>query len=58
MVEVARIGDSCGFGVPLYRYEGEREQMGKWCEKKGADGVSTYIKDKNARSLDGLPGID
>ncbi len=58
VVEVTRIGDSCGFGVPLYRYEGEREQMGKWCEKKGADGVSTYIKDKNARSLDGLPGID
>jgi hypothetical protein len=58
MVEVTRIGDSCGFGVPLYRHEGEREQMGKWCEKKGADGVATYIKDKNARSLDGLPGID
>src|ERR1700760_2597971 len=26
-VEVDRIADSCGYGVPLMRYEGEREHM-------------------------------
>jgi acetoacetate decarboxylase len=57
-IDVTRISDSCGFGVPLYRYEGEREQMYKWAEKKGADGVEAYIRDKNARSLDDLPGLD
>jgi predicted pyridoxine 5'-phosphate oxidase superfamily flavin-nucleotide-binding protein len=58
LIDVHRISDSCGFGVPRYRYEGDREQMSKWCEKKGEDGVATYIREKNARSLDGLPGID
>jgi hypothetical protein len=56
-VELTRIGDSCGFGVPLYRYEGERDAMGKWCEKKGLAGVETYVRDKNAVSIDGLPGM-
>jgi predicted pyridoxine 5'-phosphate oxidase superfamily flavin-nucleotide-binding protein len=56
-VEVARISDSCGFGVPLYAYEGERDTMAKWCEKKGAEGVAAYVREKNATSLDGLPGM-
>lgn len=57
-VVLSRISDSCGFGVPRYRYEGERDQLGKWCEKKGAAGVDAYVREKNARSIDGLPGLD
>lgn len=57
VVELDRISDSCGFGVPLYRYEGEREALGKWAEKKGADGVAAYVREKNAHSIDGLPGL-
>jgi hypothetical protein len=56
-VELVRITDSCGFGVPLYRHEGEREQMAKWAEKKGVDGARAYRREKNATSLDGLPGL-
>jgi hypothetical protein len=56
-VELDRISDSCGFGVPLYRYEGEREQMGAWAAKKGPDGVVAYVREKNALSIDGLPGL-
>lgn len=56
-VDVTRIADSCGFGVPLYRYEGEREQMGKWAETKGVEGARAYMREKNAQSLDGLPGL-
>ena len=57
-VAVSRIGDSCGFGVPLYRYEGERDQLPAWAEKKGEAGLDAYVREKNARSLDGLPGLD
>ena len=53
---VARVAESCGFGVPLYRYEGEREQMAHWAAKKGRDGARAYVREKNARSLDGLQG--
>lgn len=56
-VDVTRIADSCGFGVPLYRYEGERDTMAAWAQKKGEDGVAAYVREKNAVSLDGLPGI-
>jgi hypothetical protein len=56
-VDVTRIADSCGFGVPLYRYEGDREQMVAWAQKKGEAGVADYVRTKNAHSIDGLPGI-
>lgn len=56
-VDVTRISDSCGYGVPLYRYEGERPQMGEWAERKGEAGLEKYQREKNARSLDGLPGL-
>jgi hypothetical protein len=46
---------SCGFGVPFYRYEGERETLTQWAETKGTDGVRQYWQEKNQTSIDGLP---
>ena len=46
---------SCGLGVPLYHYEGEREKLIQWAETKGTDGVRQYWQDKNQTSIDGLP---
>ena len=56
-VDVDRISDSCGFGVPLYRYEGQREQLPQWARRKGAEGLRTYQRNKNAESIDGLDGL-
>jgi len=56
-VSVERVADSCGFGVPCYRYEEERDQLVKWARKQGADGVRYYAEEHNRRSLDGLPGL-
>jgi len=56
-VEMERISDSCGYGVPLYRYEGERQQLAAWAERKGQDGLLDYQREKNAASIDGLPGL-
>lgn len=56
-VDVARIADSCGYAVPLLEYKGDRDVLDKWTENKGADGLRSYWKQKNERSLDGLPGI-
>ena len=56
-VELTRISDSCGYGVPLLGYEGERPQMGEWAERKGEAGLEKYQREKNAVSLDGLPGL-
>ncbi len=56
-VEVVRIADSCGFGVPLLDYRGERHQLDAWAEAKGPDRLAAYQARKNAVSLDGLPGL-
>ena len=56
-IEVDRISDSCGFGVPLYRYEGQRPQMAAWAERKGEDGLLDYQRENNSVSIDGLPGL-
>jgi hypothetical protein len=61
-VEVDRVGDSCGYGVPLMSYEGEREHLRLSAEKKlrtkGPDAYEEYWPEKNAVSIDGLPAID
>lgn len=46
---------SCGYGVPLFDYQGERDQMDRWAEAKGPDGIEAYWRDKNLVSMDGLP---
>jgi hypothetical protein len=54
---LTRISDSCGYGVPQYRYDGDRKTLMRWSESKGQDGLTQYRQAKNARSVDGLPGL-
>jgi len=56
-VEVDRVSTSCGYGVPLLSYEGERDQLLQWAERRGPDGLVEYRREKNAASIDGLPGL-
>jgi hypothetical protein len=46
---------SCGFGVPRYSYEGDRDLMEVWARRKGEEGLATYRREKNRVSLDGCP---
>jgi hypothetical protein len=55
--DLERISDSCGYGVPLYRYEAERTQLPEWSKRKGADGLRDYVREFGAHSIDGLPGL-
>ena len=54
---LTRISDSCGYGVARYDYAGERDTLLRWAASKGPDGLRQYRRDKNARSLDDLPGL-
>ena len=54
-ITVDFIQTSCGFQVPLYGYEGERDLLDKWSVKKGRDGIRLYWEEKNKLSLDGKP---
>jgi hypothetical protein len=57
VVRLDRVADSCGYAVPRYRFAGERDQLIAWAERQGADGLDTYRAERNARSIDGLPGL-
>ena len=57
LVEVDRISDSCGFGVPLYEFQGERSQLAAWAGRKGPKGLRKYQAEKNQASIDGLPAV-
>ncbi len=56
-VHCERISDSCGYAVPLYDFRGHRTQLIDWAEKKGPEGLADYQRQKNAESIDGLPGL-
>jgi Pyridoxamine 5'-phosphate oxidase len=56
-VRIDRVSTSCGYGVPLLQYEGERDQLRKWAERRGPEGLVEYRAEKNAASIDGLPGL-
>ncbi|MBV8100810.1 MAG: pyridoxamine 5'-phosphate oxidase family protein [Verrucomicrobia bacterium] len=55
-IRLTRISDSCGFGVPLYEFRGERSQLQEWAERKGETSLTVYRQTKNSCSIDGLPG--
>jgi predicted pyridoxine 5'-phosphate oxidase superfamily flavin-nucleotide-binding protein len=61
VVDVTRIADSCGYGVPLMAHEGERPHQRLSVEKKlragGPDAIEAYKAQKNSVSLDGLPAL-
>jgi hypothetical protein len=62
VVDVTRVADSCGYGVPLMTFEGMREHHEKSSAKKlrvmGLDGYAEHRRTKNRESLDGLPAVD
>jgi pyridoxamine 5'-phosphate oxidase-like protein len=57
VVDLDRVADSCGYGVPLMRYDGDRDQLVDWAVRKGDDGIVDYWRERNAVSVDGLPAL-
>lgn len=56
-ISIERIADSCGFGVPLYSFQGHRSQLPDWASRKGVQGLIDYQTEKNRLSIDGLPAL-
>jgi predicted pyridoxine 5'-phosphate oxidase superfamily flavin-nucleotide-binding protein len=57
VVEVDRIADSCGYGVPLMELSAERDLMAKWAEGMSDDELDAYRAKNNSVSIDGLPAL-
>ena len=61
VVDVTRVSDSCGYGVPLMSFEGLREHHALHTAKSlrtlGEDGYAERRREVNAESLDGLKAL-
>ena len=62
VVDVTRVGDSCGYGVPLMAFEGTRDHHALATAKRlrtgGEDAYKAHRAQSNLVSLDGLPAVD
>ena len=62
LVDVDRVADACGYGVPLMTYEGRRPHSDAWAAKKlrvgGPEALLDYQREKNGHSIDGLPAVE
>lgn len=55
LLEIDSVQTSCGYGVPLYEFQGERDTLRRFAESKGEAGLEAYRREKNQVSIDGLP---
>jgi len=57
VLSISRVSDSCGFGVPLYEYVGNRDQFERYMERRTPEDIRTSELAGNMQSIDGLPGL-
>jgi hypothetical protein len=55
VVDIHEVKSSCGYSIPFYTYEGERNTLQNWASKQGDEGLHNYWQAKNMTSMDGLP---
>lgn len=56
-IDIDRVSDACGYGVPLMTFNGERRALDGWAGAKSPDQIAEYQATRNAVSIDGLPGM-
>ena len=54
ILDIKLVQTSCGMGVPNFNYVGDREELTKWSERKGKEGIEEYWAAKNQQSIDGF----
>lgn len=57
VLEIDRIADSCGWGVPRYDYAGERTTLLDWAARTSDEDMRKAQLGYNIKSIDGLPGL-
>ena len=55
--DITHVQDSCGWAVPFYEYKGERDQLQRYIDHMELDAWHESRLAKNAKSIDGLPGM-
>ncbi|MBT5032107.1 MAG: pyridoxamine 5'-phosphate oxidase family protein [Proteobacteria bacterium] len=54
-VSVDSVQTSCGYQVPLFQFEADRENLQRWNANKGEAEIKSYWQELNVTSIDGKP---
>jgi len=54
VADIHRVQTSCGFGVPIFEFKGQRVIHEKWADKMGNEKLEKYMIENNLVSVDGL----
>ncbi len=57
-IQVHRVSSSCGYAVPRFEYQEDRDVLDKWAINKGTEQLQVYRTNKNTQSINGLPALD
>ena len=57
VLEIDLVQTSCGYAVPRFDHRDDRGNLVRWAEAKSEAELDAYRREKNARSIDGLPGL-
>ena len=55
VMDVQTVQTSCGYGVPQFEFQQQRDTLITWAKNKGDEGLTAYREQKNQTSIDGLP---
>ena len=56
-IDVTRVSDSCGYGVPLYDFRGQRDLLAEDIQSTGREKFVAQFAEMWTTSIDGLPGL-
>jgi hypothetical protein len=56
-IDVTRVSDSCGYGVPRYDFRGQRDLLAEDIQSTGRDRFVEQFTGLWTTSIDGLPGL-
>lgn len=54
ILDINVVQASCGMSVPYYKFDGDRDDLTKWSERQGHEGIEKYWLKKNQKSIDGF----
>ncbi|MEV7339963.1 pyridoxamine 5'-phosphate oxidase family protein [Streptomyces sp. NPDC093544] len=57
VVDVDRIADSCGWGVPMMTHTEDRSTLDRWAVRQDVQATRAYRARHNRTSIDGIPGL-
>jgi hypothetical protein len=58
LIDVRHVVESCGYGVPFYEFQRNRNSLEAWYGKRSKVAAIDYWRENNCQSLDGLKGLD